>query len=57
MVAENNRLAKAFTGRGLPVLAFLDTHEPGNPEPPITSSFPPSLKFYAQVTLTIFSRN
>ncbi|NET62563.1 MAG: isochorismatase family protein, partial [Symploca sp. SIO2E6] len=34
MVAETNRLAQAFTARGLPVLAFLDTHEPGKPEPP-----------------------
>lgn len=34
MVEETNRLAKAFTERGWPVLAFLDTHEPGVPEPP-----------------------
>ena len=34
MVAETNRLAQTFTARGLPVLAFLDTHEPGKPEPP-----------------------
>ena len=34
MVTESNRLAKAFTAKGLPVLAFLDTHEPGKPEPP-----------------------
>lgn len=34
MVAESNRLAKAFTAKGLPVLAFLDAHEPGKPEPP-----------------------
>ncbi len=34
MVAETNRLAKAFTSKGLPVLAFLDTHEPGKAEPP-----------------------
>ncbi|WP_226584060.1 isochorismatase family protein [Microseira wollei] len=32
MVTESNRLAKTFTNRGLPVLAFLDTHEPGKPE-------------------------
>ncbi|NES22549.1 MAG: isochorismatase family protein [Symploca sp. SIO3E6] len=34
MVTESNRLAKAFTARGLPILAFLDTHKPGKPEPP-----------------------
>lgn len=34
MVAESNRLAQEFTEKGLPVLAFLDTHEPGKPEPP-----------------------
>ncbi|MFO1350115.1 MAG: isochorismatase family protein [Gammaproteobacteria bacterium] len=34
MVAETERLARAFSGRGLPVFAFLDTHEPGKPEPP-----------------------
>ncbi|NEP56175.1 MAG: isochorismatase family protein [Symploca sp. SIO2G7] len=34
MVAETNHLAKAFTARGWPVLAFLDTHEPGKLEPP-----------------------
>lgn len=34
MVAETDRLARAFLKRGLPVLAFLDTHEPGKPEPP-----------------------
>ncbi|NEP12329.1 MAG: isochorismatase family protein [Symploca sp. SIO2C1] len=34
MVAETNRLAKAFTAKGWPILAFLDTHEPGKPEPP-----------------------
>jgi nicotinamidase-related amidase len=34
MVAESDRLARAFTEQGLPVLAFLDTHEPGKPEPP-----------------------
>ncbi len=34
MVTESNHLAKEFTARGLPVLAFLDTHEPGKPEPP-----------------------
>ncbi|NEO69656.1 isochorismatase family protein [Moorena sp. SIO3H5] len=34
MVSESDRLAKAFTAKGWPVLAFLDTHEPGKPEPP-----------------------
>ncbi|NEP01590.1 MAG: isochorismatase family protein [Symploca sp. SIO2E9] len=34
MVSESDRLARAFTERGWPVLAFLDTHEPGKPEPP-----------------------
>ena len=34
MVAESNRLAQEFIARGMPVLLFLDTHEPGKPEPP-----------------------
>ncbi len=34
MVAETDRLARRFVGSALPVLAFLDTHEPGKPEPP-----------------------
>lgn len=34
MVAETDRLARAFTGQGRAVLAFLDTHVPGKPEPP-----------------------
>jgi nicotinamidase-related amidase len=34
MVAETDRIARAFTARGWPVLAFLDTHQPGKPEPP-----------------------
>lgn len=34
MVAETDKLAKAFRERGLPVAAFLDTHEPNKPEPP-----------------------
>jgi len=34
MVAETDRLAKAFTERAWPILAFLDTHVPGKPEPP-----------------------
>ena len=34
MVEETDRLARRFVERGWPVLAFLDTHEPGKPEPP-----------------------
>lgn len=34
MVFETDRLARAFIGRGQPVLAFLDSHVPGKPEPP-----------------------
>lgn len=34
MVAEINRLARAFTAAGRPVLAFTDSHVPGKPEPP-----------------------
>jgi nicotinamidase-related amidase len=34
MVRETDRLARAFTNRGRPILAFLDSHEPGKPEPP-----------------------
>jgi len=34
MVAETDRLARAFTAQSRPVLAFLDTHQPGKPEPP-----------------------
>ncbi len=34
MVAETDRLARAFAARGWPILAFLDTHVPGKPEPP-----------------------
>ncbi len=34
MVAETDRLAKGFSGQGWPILAFLDTHVPGKPEPP-----------------------
>jgi len=33
-VAESDRLARRFTQQGWPVLALLDTHEPGKPEPP-----------------------
>ncbi|MBF0372353.1 MAG: isochorismatase family protein [Alphaproteobacteria bacterium] len=34
MVAETDRLARAFLERGAPVMAFLDSHVPGKPEPP-----------------------
>jgi nicotinamidase-related amidase len=34
MVAESDRLARLFAAQAWPVLAFLDTHEPGKPEPP-----------------------
>ena len=34
MVAETDRLARAFTKRGWPIFAFLDTHVPGKAEPP-----------------------
>lgn len=34
MVRETDRLARAFSGQGWPILAFLDTHVPGKPEPP-----------------------
>lgn len=34
MIAETDRLARAFAARGWPILATLDTHEPGKPEPP-----------------------
>lgn len=34
MVSESSRLARLFLERGQPVSAFLDTHEPGKPEPP-----------------------
>lgn len=34
MIEETNRLARAFRSQGWPILAFLDTHEPGKPEPP-----------------------
>ncbi|NEQ37371.1 MAG: isochorismatase family protein [Okeania sp. SIO3I5] len=34
MVSESDRLARCFVEKGLPVLTFLDTHEPGKPEPP-----------------------
>ena len=34
MITETDRLARAFAAAGRPILAFLDTHEPGRPEPP-----------------------
>jgi nicotinamidase-related amidase len=34
MVAETERLARGFAASGRPIAAFLDTHEPGKPEPP-----------------------
>lgn len=34
MVSETDRLAREFQARGWPILAFLDTHEVGKPEPP-----------------------
>ena len=33
MVSETDRLARLFQSAGHPILAFLDTHEPGVPEP------------------------
>jgi len=34
MVEETDRLARRFADEKAPILAFLDTHEPGKPEPP-----------------------
>jgi nicotinamidase-related amidase len=34
MVTETDRLARAFAAENLPIAAFLDTHDPGKPEPP-----------------------
>jgi nicotinamidase-related amidase len=34
MVLETDRISKLFSQRGLPILAFLDTHFPDKPEPP-----------------------
>ncbi|MGB3404704.1 MAG: isochorismatase family protein [Microcoleaceae cyanobacterium] len=34
MISESNRLAQAFVAKKMPILAFLDSHEPGKPEPP-----------------------
>lgn len=34
MVTETNHLARRFSKHSWPILAFLDTHTPGKPEPP-----------------------
>ncbi len=34
MIAETDRLARTFSTRGWKILALLDTHVPGKPEPP-----------------------
>lgn len=34
MIDETDRVARGFAARGWPILAFLDTHEPGKPESP-----------------------
>lgn len=34
MVSETNRLASSFTKQEMPILAFLDTHDPGKPQLP-----------------------
>lgn len=34
MIAETDRLAREFAAKGRPIAAFLDTHQPGRPEPP-----------------------
>lgn len=34
MIGETERLARAFIRNDRPILAFLDTHQPGKPEPP-----------------------
>ena len=34
MIKETNRLAQSFSADQRPILAFLDTHKPGKPEPP-----------------------
>ena len=34
MVSETDRLARSFTKQAMPVLAFLDTHDSGKPQPP-----------------------
>ena len=34
MIEETDRLARRYADEKAPILAFLDTHEPGKPEPP-----------------------
>ena len=34
MVSETDRLARSFTKQAMPILAFLDTHDSGKPQPP-----------------------
>jgi nicotinamidase-related amidase len=34
MVEETDRLARRFEAEGRPIMVFMDTHEPGKPEPP-----------------------
>ena len=34
MICETDRLARQFTEKEMPILAFMDTHIPGKPEPP-----------------------
>lgn len=34
MILETDRLARAFAADGRPIAVFLDSHQPGNPEPP-----------------------
>jgi len=34
MVSETVRIARSFSAQSWPILAFLDTHTPGEPEPP-----------------------
>lgn len=34
MIAETDTLARDYSARGWPILAFLDTHDPDRPEPP-----------------------
>ena len=38
MVSETDRLARSFTKQARPILAFLDTHDSGRPQPP----YPPN---------------
>ena len=34
MIDETDRMARVFAESDMPILAFLDTHQPGKPEPP-----------------------